>query len=349
MRVLLSLFLVVISSLNLFSQGVKGKVTDRDNVPIPYSTIFVKEISMGTTSNSDGNYQIQLPPGTYTIQFQNLGFIPQTQIFEVGFSFIERDVALEEQIFQLNEIRIYAKNEDQAYPIMRRAISMAPYYRNQVQKYSADVYLKSAAKLEKVPKLLKKSFKVSLNGSMMTEGILYVGENISKITFEAPNVYTQKILSSNISMQQKEGETFNMELITSSAYEPELGNVILPLSPRAFSFYDFKYQGFIMEGKNLVNKIKVIPKFKSKQLVSGTLYIVEGLWCLHSLDIEFDQIYGNIKTRMQFAELRERVWLPISHNITILSKMMGVIGRANYTSSVKYTSIKLNEKLAVPH
>jgi hypothetical protein len=51
-------------------------------------------------------------------------------------------VTLPEQVYQIPVVNISASGEDPAYPIMRWAISLAPYYLNQVKYYKANVYLK---------------------------------------------------------------------------------------------------------------------------------------------------------------------------------------------------------------
>jgi hypothetical protein len=167
MRMILSIVFAFFS-LQIFSQGIiRGKVTELNGDPIPYTTIFVKELSLGTTSNGNGNFEIKLTPGTYHLQFRSMGFEPKEIVVEKDASIQIQDVILEEQVLQFQEVKIYARKEDRAYPIMRRSISMAPYYLNQVSKYKADVYIKGTAKLEKVPKILKKSFKVGINETIL--------------------------------------------------------------------------------------------------------------------------------------------------------------------------------------
>ncbi len=331
-----------------YAQGIKGLITDPQGKPVPYATLYVKEVSMGTTSNSEGNFEVHLDPGSYTIQFRSMGFSPVEINVELSGEMVQRNIILNEQVIQLREVRVFAGGENPAYPIMRRAISMAPYYRNKVKRNHDDVYLKGTAKLEKVPKLLQKTLKIDLNGRNFKEGDVFVGENFSQVEFEVPNVYKQKIISSNMSMIDNATQTFDLGLITTSIYEPELDYIVMPFSPQVFSHYRFNYEGAYTEGNYLVNKIRIIPKRKSKQLLSGYLYIIDGLWCLQRLELENDQNFGHIKTRIEYAELRDKVWLPVSHSIFIDGKMMGIRAKANYTSSVKYRMVTLNEALPKP-
>ncbi|MFA9388784.1 MAG: DUF5686 and carboxypeptidase regulatory-like domain-containing protein [Prolixibacteraceae bacterium] len=345
-----SLFILFFFFVKLsYSQTLFGLISDIAGESIPYATIFVKELNMGTTSNSEGVYRVNLPKGEYTLQFRSIGFAQTTLTIKIDTVRIEKNIVLPEQSYQLHEIRVYKDNVDPAYPIMRRAVAMAPYYLNQIKAYNADLYLKGTAKIDRVPKLIEKQFKAEVNGSTMGLGDVYVGESFSEIEYTAPDVYHQKIISSNMSVVSDKSATFDMGLITESPYQPIIGdNIISPLAPQSFANYNFRYEGFYEEGKYLVNKIKIIPKRKSKQLFSGYLYIIDGLWCLHGLDLYLNQGYLDLHLDIQLAEVEDGVLLPISHAIKIYGKMMGIAGSATYLSSIKYKSFKKNDELKTP-
>lgn len=331
------------------AQGLAGKISDTQGHVIPYATIFVKELSLGTTSNSEGLYELKIPSGQYTIQFRSMGYNPENLSIQVsGNQTITKNIVLSEQLFQLQQINVYASRENPAYPIMRRAISMAPYYLNQVKSYQANVYLKGTARLEKVPRMLRNKLNLEINGTQLKEGDLFVGENISEISFTAPDKYKQKIISSNISMMDNQSQAFDMGLITSSPYQSQIDYLITPLSPQAFSHYKFSLEGTFNDGGYLINKIKVTPKRESKQTVRGYIFIVDGLWSIHSLEFSSKQLFGTITTKMLFNEIIDNVWLPMSHTISVDGKMMGVAGKAHYTSSVKYKNVIENKQLVKP-
>ncbi|HZY24606.1 MAG TPA: carboxypeptidase regulatory-like domain-containing protein, partial [Bacteroidales bacterium] len=43
------------------AQILKGKITDPSGRPVEYSTVYIRELRQGTTSNSNGDYEISLP------------------------------------------------------------------------------------------------------------------------------------------------------------------------------------------------------------------------------------------------------------------------------------------------
>ncbi|HWR99882.1 MAG TPA: DUF5686 family protein, partial [Prolixibacteraceae bacterium] len=109
--------------------------------------------------------------------------------------------------------------------------------------------------------------------------------------------------------------------------------------------YNFKYEGFSYEGKNIVNKIKVTPKRKSKLLFEGTLYIMEDYWCLKQADLTFDTPIGPVNLYMTYDEVSPSIWLPVSHNFTFDANMMGIRGSGKFTTSMKYTDLDFNQSV----
>ena len=62
------LFLLLFVSNTSFSQSIVGIVTDaKTQETLPGVTVSVKNNAQGTASNLDGNYQLDIPPGKYTV------------------------------------------------------------------------------------------------------------------------------------------------------------------------------------------------------------------------------------------------------------------------------------------
>lgn len=76
-NLLLNTFLVFISvfSLNAQSGLIRGIIIDNEfQDPVPFTNIIVKEVGTGTTSDFDGNYEIELSEGVYTLMFSFMGY-----------------------------------------------------------------------------------------------------------------------------------------------------------------------------------------------------------------------------------------------------------------------------------
>jgi len=63
-------------SLSLFSQQItiSGKITDEHNNAVPFANVYIKNTTRGTSANSEGEYILQLNPGTYEVQYKAVGY-----------------------------------------------------------------------------------------------------------------------------------------------------------------------------------------------------------------------------------------------------------------------------------
>lgn len=360
---LMFLYLVILSHI-ASGQTLNGKITDASGEPVPYSTVYIQELKYGTTSNTKGDYELKLPAGNYTVSYQSLGFEPVFQSITIGDAVVTRNIVLPEQIYDIPEVRISPSGEDPAIFIMRKAIGLAPYYLNFISYYKADVYLKGNLYIRNIPKIFERSMRMSSSENNVSvssgrrsrdqqgtikEGNTYLMESYNEIEFTAPDRYVQKVVSYNSSFPEQGNEVSPMEFIQASFYQPVLADMaISPLSPQAFSYYNFRYQGASLQGDYTINKIEVIPKRKSQQLFKGTIYIIEDLWCLHSLDLENENFAGDIRVRELYIPVKEDIWMPVSHQFDIGLSVFGFKADVGYTSSVKYLDVKQNGKLQKP-
>jgi hypothetical protein len=357
MRIIFLSIIFSVCTQALFSQILKGTIKDTEGQPVPYATIYIQELKQGTTSNMKGDYEIHLPAGKYNVVYQSLGYEPETKAVTVGKNPVTIDILLRIQYYQIPEVRITGSGEDPAYGIMRKVIGLAPYWLNHVGSYKANVYLKGNLVIKKIPKLLQRTMKVearsesgnSASSTTMKEGDTYLMESVNEIEFKAPDKYVQHVISSHSTFPEEGNSVSPMDFIQASFYEPVLIDMaISPLSPDAFSHYKFKYLGITIQGENIIDKIQVIPKRKSQQLFAGTIYIIEDLWCLHSVDLVNDNIAGKIRVQQLYVPVQEDIWMPVSHKFEINIGILGFRADAGYGSSIKYEEVTTNPNLKKP-
>lgn len=333
----------------LQAQSLSGTITDTKGVPMPSASVYITELRQGTTSNNEGYYEITLPPGNYTVNYQFLGYVAVTRHFTFSGENIAADITLAEQLFEIPAVRVSASGRDPADYIMRKAIGMAPFHLNQVRMYRAEVYMRGGGTVDKIPELLKRRMKLEANNGEFREGKYYFSESVSIITFNAPDKYVNRVISSNSSEQLSQGQASPMDYIEASFYQPVLAEVaISPLAPNAFSHYTFTFLGSSSQGDYVIDKIRVTPRRKSQQLFTGTIYIVEDLWAIHSIDLTNDNMAGKIRVRQLYTPVEAGIWMPVSHEFNVDISLMGVKARAAYTSAVKYLEVEPDRSLPRP-
>ncbi len=323
------------------SGGIRGNIKSDDGTPLSFATIFVKQQGSGTTANEEGNYEIQLKPGTYSLVFQHLGRKSESRTVEVKEGYTILNVTLVSQEIVLETVTVNADDEDPAYSIMRKAISKANYHRNVLDSYSARVYIKGAGKLKDYPWLAKKQ----LEKEGVEKNRVYISESVSDIKFTRPNKFEEKVIS--IRSDGKDNNTSPNGYIFGSFYEPEVAETISPLSPKAFSYYKFEYMGTFKDRDYEVSRIKVTPRSKGDNVVDGTLYVVEDEWAIHSLDLHTTKLGIHVYITVMCGPIEDKAWLPVSHKFKVDGKVFGFEFEYNYNATVSNYKINLNPKIYV--
>lgn len=330
-----------------FGQVIKGRVADDTGKPIPYASIYSKELRQGTSSNSDGDYMLRVPSGEYSFVFRSLGYETVERRIKVDTGEVTLNINMPVKPFLIAPVTVGGKGEDIAYDVVRKAIAMAPYYRNLVSEYEAEVYLKGTFKVDKLSWLVKRSLKDSPNPPK--EGSLYLQESYNKVKFTAPDKFDQKVKMIRSNFPGEVNSTDNiLGFVSANLYQPKVGEIILPLAPYAFNHYLFKYEGYAFQDNRALVKVKVTPKRKSRQLVEGYMYIAEDYWNLHEIDFTVQSLAGPFRIKQTFGEVERNAWLPISQYFDIEANFLGNAGRIQYVTAIKYQHVKINTNLKPP-
>jgi hypothetical protein len=337
-------FLFILSGLSAFSQGIKGRLTDSGNNPVPYAAVYDETTSAGTTSNAEGFYELKLEPGKHSVVYKALGYYLVRRQFTTSLEYIEADILLKEQAVELKAVVVKPGKEDPAYAIMRKVIARAPYHLNMVREYKAEVYLRGTIHIINIPKFIAKRAEIDGKKNVLKNGDVFLQESINQLTFQAPDNYEQKVVSYHSTFPGEGNEVNPMDIIRTSFYEPEMVNIVSPLAPNAFNFYTYHYEGFFNEGEQVIFKIGVKPKHNSQQLMKGTLYVIDKLWCLHSADVSQEMFFGTLSYKTLFSQVKHNAWLPISYQFNVDAAIMGIKANYKYSSSVKFSEVILNEK-----
>ena len=337
---LLLIYWIFFLTNHVFGQGIRGKVATIAGEPLPFASIFIRNLEDGVPTNENGLYEFKLKPGVYDVVVQYLGYKSQIQTVEIGSEWKELDFSLEPQIYNLSQIEIKAGAEDPALTIVRKAIAKAKYHRLQVQEYSMTVYLKGTGQLTDAPFFLKK--KLAEEGLNLNEA--YTSESVSRIKFSLPDKMEEKVIS--IRTNGDNQGTSPARFIQTTFYQDKINAIVSPLSRYAFQYYQFKYEGSFFDQNVMVSKIRVIPRSRGEQVFEGYMYLIEDLWAIHSLDLKTSILGFEVKVKQQYAPVAENVWMPLTHRYDFSGKIFGFAGEFNYLASTREYQVKLNPDLA---
>lgn len=304
-----------------YSGVLKDKQT---NEPIPYSSIYISSISKGMMTNANGEFAIDLPCKNYEAKIQSLGY--ETQFVKLQEN---QTIYLTIKDNVMAEVTVSAKSEDPAYYIMRKAIVMAEFYSKQIKKYSCDIYLKDVFEVEKTPDILK-LFSTEEEIAEMKTG--QMSETYLTYQFEHPNIINETIISKRSTYQDTSNSASNY--LNLNFYNIGNGQIISPLSKNAFQVYKFHLEDSYDEGNVRVRKIKIIPKREGQDLMSGYIYINDGLWNINRVDIKFKQNMLDVIYHQFYSEVKDITWFPVGSEITVEAKLLGFEGYYKYLASI---------------
>ncbi|MEM6318848.1 MAG: DUF5686 and carboxypeptidase regulatory-like domain-containing protein [Bacteroidota bacterium] len=323
----------------VYAGGITGTIKDTDGNPIAYATIYVKELGTGTTTNVEGNYTYRLVAGIYNVTFQSIGYETVVQRINVSNGFVRTDIVLKAQTYELAQVEVTSGGRDPAYTIMRKAIAKAPFHTNQLNSYEATVYLKGSGRLIDSPFFLRKM--IAKQG--VDSSFAFTSESVNEISYVRPNIYKEKVIS--VYTTGEDRDVNPNAYITDSFYESDIAGVVSPLSPKAFAYYKFVYEGFFMDRGYEIDKIRVIPRSRGENVFSGIINIVDGDWAIHSLDLNTMKFGFLANIKQVYAPIEEKVWMPLNLRYKVNGKYLGFKFEADYLASVSDYKIELNPDL----
>ncbi len=341
MRYFIFTILFVLSCLlNGFAQNIQGKVLSAEKEALGGANVYVREIRQGTVTNDKGEFQLSLPPGNYTLEISYLGF--EKKILEIRAADKPSAIIIElmPTAIMLPVIRVSNKKEDAAYDIMRQAIARAPYHRNQVERYMAEVYTRGRGKVDKIPK----AYLLGLSADERKEvnaliGKLMVLESVVNVNFRAPDNYNSEVVAFTSTLPEEIDTQAAFGIITASVYDPIILGLMSPLAPGAFSQYKFHLMESYYQDDKMISKIKVEPKKKNAPLFAGELFIEEEGFSVVAFNITANIYNTDMHFKATYHEVAPEVYLPTSYDITANVKLLGVKAQARYLASLKYKDI----------
>ncbi|NNF20676.1 MAG: carboxypeptidase-like regulatory domain-containing protein [Saprospiraceae bacterium] len=319
-----------------------GKITDGDGFPLSYVNIYVRNTSIGTTSNLDGFYELSLEKGQqYEIMYQYVGYKTISQFVELDDKPLTKNIRLQAEYYNLEEIVISASQEDPAYQIIRQAQRKRKYYKDLVRSYQCDAYMRGFNKIMDAPEKIM-GFEIGdLDGLLDStrQGVVYLSESVSKLYYKDGN-HKEVMYSSKISGDDQ-GYSFNSaKEMSFNFYENSLDlnrNIISPIASSAMAFYEYKLEGAVVDKHGyLVNKIKVIPKNDYAACFHGYIYINEDLWNINSLELGVTgkatqlAFIDTLTFKQTHVPLNKETWMPFSNIIQFEMGALGFVVAGNF-------------------
>jgi iron complex outermembrane receptor protein len=96
-----------------FAQNVSGTIKSQTGEAVAFANIAVLNSSVGTVSDKDGNFTLNLSKGTYELQFSAIGFASRLQKVVVADELVTIDIVLSENTQTLGEVVVTANKREE--------------------------------------------------------------------------------------------------------------------------------------------------------------------------------------------------------------------------------------------
>jgi len=341
-------FICLFLLLPLFAnaQQVKGLVLDESDNAIPSASVYIQETKQGIIANSEGVFQLRMPPGIYHLEVRSMGYESESVDLNVDpDKETELTVRLKLKLVSLPEVQI-TKGEDPAYRIMRKAIEKAPYYQSIVKEAVYETYTKGSGKFLGIPKMMK-----ALSDEEDKEMLdlymdkLFLQESLSEIHFTAPDIYEQNVKAYSSSLPFLNDPKSALRLGVISLYRPMWGSIISPLNPKAFDYYRFRYEGFEEEDGQYINVIRILPKLKDPKLIEGVIHIADDEWNIRYIDFQERAMGIESNYTMNFNQITDDIYLVTDYRSRLNANILGIRFQVELLSSVQYLDIQRGDSL----
>lgn len=327
-------FLVFFSlnTISLEAQTVKGVVvSSSDQEPIPFVSIALSNTGVGTVSDLEGKYVINLPSDYIgEIWIRHVGHMSLTLTadqFRQNFS-----VELESNVEQLEEV-VFVAGENPANDIIRQVIrNRKQHDPEQLTSYRFKSYAKEIYKLDPNRALTdsvlstleqkedltwkeKRQWKTEKN---IENSYLFIAESVAEERFIQPGMRNEEVLATKIS-----GFSNGLLAATGSSYQP-LGfyddvimilgiEYISPIRVGALLQYEFYIENTTIYQEDTVYSISFLPKRGKKfEALKGVLEISTNGYALKKVKAETANIKSKIWVKVeQDYDIIENRWFPI--------------------------------------
>lgn len=303
------------------SGEIYGIVKSESGENMPYTNVVVLGQAIGTSTNYDGEYSLNLKPGNYRLSFQFIGY--KSEVREISIEpneKLEVNPMLSEEKLLLKAVEVSAKKENPAYEIIRSAQANREMYLTENKGISYSIYTKLFGKAE-----TNSDNMISFFGTMLTpgNGIFYLSESVNRIyQYEHDNKFQELkaslVLGDDLSASQNNPVFINLYENRPFSVGSQMAQIRIasPIATDAFSFYDYDFLGSFEEAGFTIHKIKLIPKGTNRNTFTGEIYIIDGSWRIYQSHIFLKSIAGDIEIRTQTVKDDENeTFLPFSSNL----------------------------------
>ena len=345
LRTAIVLAVFLISWNSGLATSIKGVVKDEQGLPLFHVAVFVPGTNLGTHTNEKGEYQINLKPGNYNLNYNFIGYETVIKPIQIGQEKIQVfDIILKVNNNEMPMLVVNADRRDFVKRLVRGASDQREFYAKQMENYSVGFYGRTSMekidfkrdtsdKIIQPPVIQNAIYNVNENA-----GTLYSIGNQIKLKVDAFRDFKPKsndnFSSISVSFEYGEETIVNdrdrwqdpYELSSASCYSefslkenaltlPQLTDkkIISPIASTALLSYTFDLVGIDTLNGEKFYKLSVMPIFKQEALFNGYIWIQDTTFVVGKLELNLaDEVmpfFSDFSWKEEFVELESNRWV----------------------------------------
>ncbi|MCC9165588.1 DUF5686 and carboxypeptidase-like regulatory domain-containing protein [Pontibacter harenae] len=354
---------------------VSGKVTDAvTGEALPFVSIYIKNTSLGTTTDDTGIYSLRLAtiPDSITVSF--MGYITQSKAISKGTPSQVIDFQLRTNALNLQEI-VIRPTENPAFRIMREVVAHKKENdKRKLMAYNYEAYTKMQFEVDNLAP--KKVHKVGLRSALssMVDSSMYIAgedgkkmlpffmsESLSDFYYNRDPKKTKEIIKaskvSGIGIQDgslvtqvigSNHQDYNFYMNWVSVLQK---NFVSPIADGWKGYYEYELLDSLYVGNNWCYKIKVDQKRKQDLAFNGHIWIAADSYALRKIDVTISKsaninLVESVHLVQELLPVGQGAWIPAKTMATmkiakLSEKRPGIV--AKVTTSSKDVQVN-NEK-----
>lgn len=305
----LFLCLLFLPLCGLAQHKLTGKVTDENNLPIPYANVYVKNTAeLRTQTDVDGNYTLQLFEGEYYLIFNATGYDDRETYVTIQNGNAVRDIQLfPTRIENMEDYELSVKRGNPGREIMLEVVKKREQLNQWNYPHSTEVYIKATEKIDRKQAKQNESdqkpsddpFEEERRKTQLLAGNMNLAE-VQATRYYAPpnkvkeirNAYTprgdQRLLYYTTTVKSNFNFFENLLHLDDLHASP----VSSPISGPGILSYKYRLEAQYEENGRLIDKIRIIPRMSSTSTLSGYIYVIDSLWLIQKVELTMEK--GNL-------------------------------------------------------
>ncbi len=319
--------------------SIQGNVEERETgISLAYTNIRVEGTTYGTSANKNGEYEMKLSKGSYTLIASYIGYISDTINVELDKNLRNVNFTLKISSVNLPEITV-RPGENPALKIIRKAIEKRKERSEKLNSYKYFAYTKGLIKSHRDIIAGSHSIGITPGGDdtskLKITGIL---ENESEGYYEKPEYHKEVILA------RKQSANFppTINILTGGRfiqnfYDQNINFLGIdmpgPLSDDALSYYDFYIVKTLPMNNITVYQISMTPSDPAYPGFKGNIFITDKSYDLIKVDLQLNRtanvggLFDTVDVFQQFSMYDDSIYMPVDYRL---------IAGVNYLNIVRF-------------